>query len=88
MVEPQLPSENILNSYVAVLRQMSNARTAIEEKCWHVSWIFYQARDVHQLFTPYLGAALGIGSARIDGRFARASKSIPRRFWRGDRRHA
>jgi hypothetical protein len=32
MVERQLPSENILNSYVAVLRQMSNARTAIEEK--------------------------------------------------------
>jgi len=32
LVQPPLPGENILNPYVALLGQMSNARTAIEEK--------------------------------------------------------
>ena len=80
MVEPQLPSVDILDFYVAVLRQMSNARTAIEEQP--------PARELDLLpgsgCSPTLHAvprsALRIGSARIDGRFARASKSIPRRF--------
>jgi len=71
MSEPPLPRENILNSYDAHLRQMSNARTAIEEKALARELDLLPGSGCSSAFTPCLDAALGIGSARLDGRFAR-----------------
>ena len=47
-VEPPLRGENILNSYVAHLRQIQNPRTPVEDKALHLSWVFHQAGDIHQ----------------------------------------
>jgi S1/P1 Nuclease len=47
-VEPPLGGENILNSYVAHLKQIQDPRTPIETKAVHLSWIFHQAGDIHQ----------------------------------------
>jgi len=47
-VEPPVPGENILNSYVAHLKQIQDPRTPIETKALHLSWIMHQAGDIHQ----------------------------------------
>ena len=47
-VELPLRGENILNSYVAHLRQIQNPRTPVEDKALHLSWVFHQAGDIHQ----------------------------------------
>ena len=47
-VEPPVRGENILNSYVAHLKQIQNPRTSIEDKALHLSWVFHQAGDIHQ----------------------------------------
>ena len=47
-VEPRVRGENILNSYVAHLRQIQNPRTPVEDKALHLSWVFHQAGDIHQ----------------------------------------
>ena len=47
-VEPPVQGENILNSYVAHLRQIQNSRTSVEDKALHLSWVFHQAGDIHQ----------------------------------------
>ena len=47
-VEPPVRGENILNSYVAHLRQLQSPRTSVEEKALHLSWVFHQAGDIHQ----------------------------------------
>jgi hypothetical protein len=47
-VEPPVRGENILNSYVAHLKQIQNPRVSIEDKAMHLSWVFHQAGDIHQ----------------------------------------
>ena len=47
-VEPLVQGENILNSYVAHLKQIENPRTSVEDKALHLSWVFHQAGDIHQ----------------------------------------
>ena len=47
-VEPPIRGENILNSYVAHLRQIQNPRTPVEDKALHLSWVFHQAGDIYQ----------------------------------------
>jgi hypothetical protein len=47
-VEPPLRGENILNSYVAHLKQIKNPKVSIEDKALHLCWIFHQAGDIHQ----------------------------------------
>ena len=47
-VEPPVRGENILNSYVAHLRQIQSPRTSVEDKALHLSWVFHQAGDIHQ----------------------------------------
>src|SRR5271166_3506858 len=47
-VEPPVRGENILNSYVAHLRQIQTPRTPVEDKALHLSWVFHQAGDIHQ----------------------------------------
>ena len=47
-VEPPVRGENILNSYVAHLKQIQDPRTPIETKALHLSWILHQAGDIHQ----------------------------------------
>jgi S1/P1 Nuclease len=47
-IEPPVQGENILNSYVAHLRQIQNPRTSVEDKALHLSWVFHQAGDIHQ----------------------------------------
>ena len=47
-VEPPVRGENILNSYVAHLRQIQNPHTPVEDKALHLSWVFHQAGDIHQ----------------------------------------
>ncbi len=46
-VEPPLPGENILNSYVAHVRAAKDRKTSAEDRALHLSWIFHQAGDVH-----------------------------------------
>jgi hypothetical protein len=43
-----LPGENVINSYVAHLKQIRNPKTLDEDKALHVSWIFHQSQDIHQ----------------------------------------
>jgi len=47
-LEPPARGENILNSYVAHLKQIQDSRTPIETKALHLSWILHQAGDIHQ----------------------------------------
>jgi hypothetical protein len=47
-VEPPVRGENILNSYVAHLKQIQNPQTSIEDEALHLPWIFHQAGDIHQ----------------------------------------
>jgi hypothetical protein len=47
-VEQPLKGENVLNSYVAHLKEIQNPRTPIEDKAMHLSWIFHQVGDIHQ----------------------------------------
>lgn len=47
-VEPPVKGENVLNSYVAHLKQIQNPRTPIEERALHLSWVFHQVGDIHQ----------------------------------------
>ena len=47
-IEPPVQGENILNSYVAHLRQIQNPRASVEDKALHLSWVFHQAGDFHQ----------------------------------------
>jgi hypothetical protein len=47
-VEPPVKGENVLNSYVAHLRQIKNPKVSIEDKTLHLSWVFHQAGDIHQ----------------------------------------
>ncbi len=46
-VEPPVRGENILNSYVAHLKQIQNPKVSIEDKALHLSWVFHQAGDIH-----------------------------------------
>jgi hypothetical protein len=71
LVKPPLPAENIISFYVALLRQRSNTRTAIEEKAL-ARELDLPGSGCSSAFTPYLSAGFGIGSARLDGRYARA----------------
>jgi len=71
-VEPPLQGENILNSYVALLRQMSNARTAVEEKALARELDLPSVSGCSSAFALWLGADSDVRSARNDGRFARA----------------
>jgi hypothetical protein len=47
-VEPPERGENILNSYVAHVRQIGNPRTSDEDKALHLSWMLHQVGDIHQ----------------------------------------
>jgi hypothetical protein len=47
-VEPPLPGENVINSYVAHVRKAKDSKTSAEDRALHVSWIFQQAGDAHQ----------------------------------------
>jgi hypothetical protein len=47
-VEPPIDGENIINSYVAHLRQIEDSKTSDEDKAMHLSWVMHQAGDVHQ----------------------------------------
>jgi len=47
-VEPPLDGENVLNSYVAHVRSMTDPKTSDTDKALHLSWIFHQAGDIHQ----------------------------------------
>jgi hypothetical protein len=47
-VEPPLPGENVVNSYVAHLRRIEDARTSVEDRALHLSWVFHQVQDIHQ----------------------------------------
>ncbi len=47
-VEPPLPEENVVDSYVTHLRQIRDPLTPIEEKALHISWILHQESDIHQ----------------------------------------
>ena len=46
-VEPPVRGENILNSYVAHLKQIQDPRTPIETKALHLTWILHQVGDIH-----------------------------------------
>jgi hypothetical protein len=43
-----LPGENVINSYVAHLKQIKDPKTLDEEKALHLSWVFHQSQDIHQ----------------------------------------
>lgn len=47
-VEPPLPDENVIDSYIAHLRQIQDALTPVEDKALYLSWILHQASDIHQ----------------------------------------
>jgi hypothetical protein len=47
-VEPPLPDENVIDSYVTHLRQTQDPLTPVEDKALHLSWILHQASDIHQ----------------------------------------
>ena len=47
-IETPLPDENVIDSYLAHLRQMQDPLTAVEDKALHLSWILHQAGDIHQ----------------------------------------
>lgn len=47
-VEPPVEGEDVLNSYVAHLAAIRNARTPAADKALHLSWVFHQAGDIHQ----------------------------------------
>jgi hypothetical protein len=47
-VEPPLAGENVVNSYVAHLRRIEDARTSAEDRALHLSWVFHQGQDIHQ----------------------------------------
>lgn len=47
-VEQPVQGENILNSYVAHLKQIQNPRVSIEDKALHLSWVLHQEGDIHQ----------------------------------------
>ncbi len=46
-VEPPLKGENVINSYVAHLRRIGEAKTSPEDRALHLSWVFHQAGDIH-----------------------------------------
>lgn len=48
VAEPPLEGENILNSYVAHLKEIRDPRTPAADRALHLSWVFHQAGDVHQ----------------------------------------
>ncbi len=48
VAEPPLDGENILNSYVAHLKEIRDPRTPAADRALHLSWVFHQAGDVHQ----------------------------------------
>jgi hypothetical protein len=47
-VEPPLPDENVIDSYVIHLRQFQDPVTPIADKALDLSWILHQAGDIHQ----------------------------------------
>jgi hypothetical protein len=47
-VEPPIRGENILDSFVAHLKQIKNPKVSIQDKALHLSWVFHQAGDIHQ----------------------------------------
>ncbi len=46
-VLPPLDGENVLNSYLAHLRQVKDRKILAEDRALHLTWIFHQAGDVH-----------------------------------------
>ncbi len=47
-VEPPLPDENVIDSYVAHLRQIRDPLTPVEDRALHLAWILHQESDIHQ----------------------------------------
>jgi hypothetical protein len=47
-VEPPVPDDNVIDSYVAHLRQIRDPKIPAEEKAVHLSWILHQESDIHQ----------------------------------------
>jgi hypothetical protein len=47
-IDPPLDGENLLNSYVAHLKKIAEARKPESERALSLSWIFHQAGDIHQ----------------------------------------
>ena len=47
-IEPPLPDENVIDSYIDHLRQIKDPGTPVEERALHLSWILHQASDIHQ----------------------------------------
>lgn len=47
-VDPPLPGENVINSYVAHLKRIRNPRTSDADRALHLSWVFHQEGDIHQ----------------------------------------
>jgi hypothetical protein len=47
-IDPPLPGENVINSYVAHLRRIEEPRTSAEDRALHLSWVLHQAGDIHQ----------------------------------------
>jgi hypothetical protein len=47
VLEP-LPGENVINSYVAHLKQIRDPKTSVEDRALHLSWVFHQEQDIHQ----------------------------------------
>jgi hypothetical protein len=43
-----LPGENVINSYVAHLKEIRDSKTLDEDKALHLSWVFHQSQDIHQ----------------------------------------
>jgi hypothetical protein len=80
-VEPPIRGENILNSYIAHLKQIQNPRTSIEDKALHLSWVFHQAGDIHQ---P-LHAVARFSKALPEGDRGGNEVHIPNPRGRGDR---
>jgi acetolactate decarboxylase len=47
-IEPPLPGENVLNSYVGHVRRARDRRTSLEEKAIDLCWVLHLAGDIHQ----------------------------------------
>ncbi len=47
-IDPPVPGEDILNSYVAHRKALQDPHTSAQDKALHLSWIVHQAGDIHQ----------------------------------------
>ena len=43
-----LPGENVINSYVAHLKEIRDPKTWADDRRLHLSWVFHQEQDIHQ----------------------------------------